>query len=120
MWINNKGIVMEKGLELFNASVLQLPGIHNLQNLLMVTAAARKVGLSAKSIERSLRSFKGIPHRLEKIGNINGMDVITPISYQIKVKFFRSDKIKRVLMKDFDYLLSRCPGMIAIFIVIWL
>ena len=74
-WINEAGMILEKGKTLFNASALDIPGDHNKQNLLMVTAAAREVGLTGMSIEQSLKSFRGVPHRLEKLGNLFGMHI---------------------------------------------
>ena len=74
-WITSKGQVIEEGTELFNAKVLSIPGAHNLQNLLLVTAAAREIGLSAKSIENAIKSFKSIEHRLEKLSNISGIEI---------------------------------------------
>ncbi len=66
-WINDMGYIVEEGMELFNSSIIKIPGEHNIQNTLMATAAARKVGLSSDQIKSSIISFKGVPHRLEKI-----------------------------------------------------
>ncbi len=74
-WIDAEGLVREPQGALFAASALAMPGQHNLQNLLMVTAAARQTGLPAKAIEASLRSFPGVPHRLEQLGHIQQMSV---------------------------------------------
>ncbi len=74
-WINEQGLLMEKGHKLFNASALSIPGDHNRQNLLMVTAAARKIGLSPEAIESAIKSFKGVPHRLEVIGSFEGTKI---------------------------------------------
>ena len=75
LWIDTEGLVREQQGALFNASALAMPGQHNLQNLLLVTAAARKAGLTAHSIEASLRSFPGVPHRLELLGQVKKMSV---------------------------------------------
>ena len=74
-WINTKGIIMEKENELFNSSILSIPGDHNIQNLLMAIAAARITGLTSKDIEKSLTSFSGVPHRIEIIKEFNGMKI---------------------------------------------
>ncbi|WP_320667067.1 UDP-N-acetylmuramoyl-L-alanine--D-glutamate ligase [Prochlorococcus sp. MIT 1307] len=74
-WINDKGMIIEKGKELFHSSVLNMPGIHNLQNLLIVTAAARQTGLSASNIKKSISTFTGVPHRLEKLGCLHGLNI---------------------------------------------
>ena len=79
-WISQEGIVCEGDKKLFHSSIIKVPGSHNLQNLLMVTAAARKIGLSSDQIETGLSDFKGVPHRLEYLGKIND------------IKFFNDSK----------------------------
>ncbi len=74
-WINNKGIIMEQQKELFHSSCLTIPGKHNLQNLLFVIAASRKIGLSGSAIGNCLKAFKGVPHRLEKLGMIDKITI---------------------------------------------
>ncbi len=76
IWISPKGKIIEKNNELFDCSALKIRGEHNIQNLLLVTAAARIIGLSAKEIERAIISFKGLPHRLEKVGEIRKIEII--------------------------------------------
>ena len=67
-WIDQKGYIFEDHKRLFHSSILSIPGNHNLQNLLLVIAVAREIGLNHSSIATSLNSFKGIPHRLENLG----------------------------------------------------
>ena len=69
-WIDQKGYIIEEQKQLFHSSVLKIPGKHNLQNLLLVTAAAREIGVDPSSIARSINSFKSIPHRLEYLGKV--------------------------------------------------
>ncbi len=73
-WIDQKGYVFEDQIQLFHTSTLKIPGKHNLQNLLLVTAAAREIGLNPKAIAKSINSFKAIPHRLEYLGKIDKID----------------------------------------------
>ena len=75
LWINGKGWVCDRSQPLFPAEALAMPGAHNRQNLLLVTAAARQIGLSPASIEAGLRSFPGVPHRLEPLGRIRNAQV---------------------------------------------
>ena len=75
-WINKEGIIVEGDKELFDSSILDMPGDHNLQNLLLATAAAREIGVSPERIKESILSFKGLPHRLENITEINGIKII--------------------------------------------
>ena len=73
-WINKEGYIIEGQKKLFNTSILKIPGQHNLQNLLLVTAAAIEIGIDYKSIAKSINSFKSIPHRIEYIGNANNLN----------------------------------------------
>jgi UDP-N-acetylmuramoylalanine--D-glutamate ligase len=45
-----------------------LRGQHNAQNAACASAAAFALGLSSAAIETGLRSFPGLPHRMEEIG----------------------------------------------------
>jgi len=74
-WLDKRGMVIEKGVELFHSSELKVPGKHNIQNLLLATAAAREAGVTGEKIKRSINSFSGVPHRLEKLGHINELSV---------------------------------------------
>ncbi len=74
-WIDKKGFIFENQRQLFHTSILKIPGKHNLQNLLLVTAAAREIGLDHSSIAQSINSFKSIPHRLEYLGQIDKVNI---------------------------------------------
>jgi UDP-N-acetylmuramoylalanine--D-glutamate ligase len=52
-----------------------MPGAHNRQNLLLVTAAAIQIGLNAEQIAQGFRSFPGVPHRLERLGSTASANV---------------------------------------------
>ncbi len=72
-WIDQNGYIIEDQKRLFHSSILKIPGKHNLQNLLLVTAAARVIGLDHSSIAKSINSFKSIPHRLEYLGKVKDL-----------------------------------------------
>lgn len=61
------------GLPLIEASELALAGEHNLRNAMAVTAAAHSAGLPRESIAEGLRSFPGVPHRLENVAELDGV-----------------------------------------------
>ena len=67
-WVDQKGYIFEDQKQLFHNSILKIPGKHNLQNLLLVTAAAREIGIDYSLIAKSISSFEAIPHRLEYLG----------------------------------------------------
>ncbi len=50
-----------------------LPGAHNHQNACAAWAALRALGLGPKAIEAGMRSFPGLPHRLELVGEAKGV-----------------------------------------------
>lgn len=59
-----------------NAADLLLAGNHNVQNALAAIAAAKIMGVSTEIIARALSSFKGIKHRIEKVGVVDGVQYI--------------------------------------------
>ncbi len=67
-WVNKEGYIFEDELKLFHSSILKIPGEHNLQNLLLATAAARVIGIEYKLIAKSINTFAPIAHRLEYLG----------------------------------------------------
>ena len=75
LWIDEKGMVCRHEGPLFPANAIGMPGQHNQQNMLMVAAAALEAGVSPELIEAGLRSFSGVPHRLEALGMTQGMNI---------------------------------------------
>jgi UDP-N-acetylmuramoylalanine--D-glutamate ligase len=51
----------------------RIPGDHNRENAAAATAAARAVGIDDDAIGRALRSFPGVPHRLELVREVRGV-----------------------------------------------
>lgn len=51
-------------------------GIHNLENASAAILAALAAGGTTDGINSALKDFKGLPHRLEKVATINGVDFI--------------------------------------------
>ncbi|HEY3206181.1 MAG TPA: UDP-N-acetylmuramoyl-L-alanine--D-glutamate ligase [Gaiellaceae bacterium] len=50
-----------------------LRGAHNRENAAAATAAARAAGADDEEIARGLREFRGVPHRLELVGERRGV-----------------------------------------------
>ena len=59
---------------LFLLDETRLKGGHNLQNILAAATMAHAFGLTSKAIRDAIINFTPISHRLEWIGNINGVD----------------------------------------------
>ena len=51
----------------------RMRGRHNRENAAAATAAARAIGVGDEAIADALRSFAGVPHRLELVGQRNGV-----------------------------------------------
>ena len=50
-----------------------IPGAHNRENAAAATAAARAIGADDETIAEALRTFPGVPHRLELVAEIDGV-----------------------------------------------
>ena len=71
------GVLLKKQkLRLFGLNIYILKGNHNIQNLLLAIAAARKIGLSSSSIKHSIISYVPLPHRLETIYKDKDIEII--------------------------------------------
>lgn len=71
-----EGMVTALSGPLFSADILPLPGQHNRINMLLATAAVLETGLEPGQIAAGLRSFPGVPHRLETIARHQGVTYI--------------------------------------------
>ncbi|MDD7348171.1 MAG: UDP-N-acetylmuramoyl-L-alanine--D-glutamate ligase [Clostridiales bacterium] len=52
---------------------INLVGSHNLENVLAAVATCFFAGIKIKDIEKAIREFRGVPHRLEPVANIDGV-----------------------------------------------
>jgi UDP-N-acetylmuramoylalanine--D-glutamate ligase len=52
---------------------MPLPGRHNMENALAAAAVGRIAGLSDEAINNAIRTFKGVEHRLELVGEWAGV-----------------------------------------------
>jgi UDP-N-acetylmuramoylalanine--D-glutamate ligase len=55
------------------AAEIRLRGPHNFENALAATAVALADGVPAEAVAGALRSFAGVPHRLEEVGTVGGV-----------------------------------------------
>jgi UDP-N-acetylmuramoylalanine--D-glutamate ligase len=51
----------------------RIPGAHNRENAAAATAAARAAGVADEAIAEALRTFAGVPHRLELVRELHGV-----------------------------------------------
>ena len=55
------------------AEEIRLRGAHNLENAMAASAAAMAAGVPQEAVAAALRSFPGVPHRLEEVGSVGGV-----------------------------------------------
>jgi UDP-N-acetylmuramoylalanine--D-glutamate ligase len=70
------GWIQIQGKPILPTSEVQLPGQHNLQNVLLAVAAAQAKGIDPAVIRTAIRNFKGVPHRLETVVQVEGVTFI--------------------------------------------
>jgi UDP-N-acetylmuramoylalanine--D-glutamate ligase len=51
----------------------RIRGAHNRENAAAATLAARAAGVDDEQIAEALRTFPGVPHRLEEVGEVDGV-----------------------------------------------
>src|SRR5438034_4908196 len=51
-------------------------GVHNREHAAAATAAARAAGIPDERIAEALRTFPGVPHRLERVRELNGVSYV--------------------------------------------
>jgi UDP-N-acetylmuramoylalanine--D-glutamate ligase len=51
----------------------RIRGAHNRENAAAATAAARALGVPDETIAEALKTFPGVPHRLEPVGEVGGV-----------------------------------------------
>ncbi|MFH1039307.1 MAG: UDP-N-acetylmuramoyl-L-alanine--D-glutamate ligase [PVC group bacterium] len=105
-WGGREGMVREEGGSIWlvrpagrericKESEILLRGPHNRENVMAAAAAAVLAGLPAGEVGAAVRSFRGLPHRLEYVADIAG------------VRFYNDSKVTnpgavRAALKSFD------------------
>ena len=99
----------EKILEVKDMS---LGGVHNIYNALACVAAAKLLGVDGATIAEAICNFKGIKHRIEVVGKVNGVTYVDDskgTNVDATVKAVQSMREATVLLlggkdKGYDYL----------------
>lgn len=66
--------LVEGGKELISLHDLKIAGLHNAANALAAVALCRGIGIDYAPIIQTLYNFKGLPHRVEWVANIDDVD----------------------------------------------
>ncbi|MBL0121419.1 MAG: UDP-N-acetylmuramoyl-L-alanine--D-glutamate ligase [Betaproteobacteria bacterium] len=67
------GWLVEGKNRLLSLNDMPVAGLHNVANALAAFALCRAIGCEAEMLATGLREFKGLPHRVENVGVINGV-----------------------------------------------
>ena len=65
--------LMQGGQKIMRADELQVSGLHNVANALAALALCRALDIPLPPLVDALRAFKGLPHRVEKVVEVNGV-----------------------------------------------
>lgn len=57
-----------------SSDVMQIPGIHNIENACAAISAVLYLGIPEDAIADGLRNFKGLPHRIEFVRTVHGVE----------------------------------------------
>lgn len=78
-WINEKNELVVMNLNspfVMDEELLALSGMHNRHNAMATAIAAKAMDIKNEAIREALQDFKNVPHRLEKIARVKGVDYI--------------------------------------------
>ena len=75
VYLENGSIVFDLGekIQLCHVEELQLLGIHNYENVMAAAAMAFSYGIPIESIQKTVKKFKGVEHRIEFVAEKNGV-----------------------------------------------
>jgi UDP-N-acetylmuramoylalanine--D-glutamate ligase len=66
--------VNKEDIEVFTLETIELRGEHNLLNVLAACSIAAAAGISLSAMTAGVRGFRGVPHRLEFVRRVHGVD----------------------------------------------
>ncbi|MDB5715773.1 MAG: UDP-N-acetylmuramoyl-L-alanine--D-glutamate ligase [Sphingomonadales bacterium] len=72
-WRSSDITKIKKGSDLDQSRFLTLQGPHNAQNIKAAISICKALGVDAAAIESGLRTYPGLPHRMERLREINGV-----------------------------------------------
>lgn len=71
-YVKNQSVYLGED-KICSLSDIKLRGLHNLDNIAAAVLAARASGVSIDVIRRTVKSFKGLEHRLETVRKVGGV-----------------------------------------------
>ncbi|MCL6268057.1 UDP-N-acetylmuramoyl-L-alanine--D-glutamate ligase [Flagellimonas myxillae] len=90
--------VEHKTLEM-STDILALEGQHNVKNTMAAGLAALLVNVRKETIRKSIQSFQGVPHRLEKVLKINHVEYVNDSkATNVNATYYALDGIKKPIV----------------------
>lgn len=86
----------EQRTSLFSERDVLLQGRHNLENVLAASTASLIAGCEIDAIRKTVKEFSGVPHRLELIGEIDGVSFVNnsmctnPVAFKRTIESFKT------------------------------
>lgn len=116
-----------KEYQVIDKKDLKILGEHNVENALAATAIAWSSGISLEHIRTGLENFKGVEHRMEVCGVINGITFINDskgTNPDASIKAVEAVKDPIILLaggmdkgSDFEELIDHFPGRVKLLIL---
>lgn len=77
-FVRDGWVILKDGPErkIIKVADIRLPGLHNRDNVMAAALVGHLCGVSPGSMRKSIRSFKGLEHRLEKVLTLRGVEFI--------------------------------------------
>jgi UDP-N-acetylmuramoylalanine--D-glutamate ligase len=70
----SNGTLVQGAKPFLDIDGLRIHGAHNVSNALAASALAFSMGISLEAIAEGLRTFRGLPHRVQRIATLNGVE----------------------------------------------
>ena len=88
------GTLRFEGSEFLASEEIRLRGAHNLDNAMAAAATALARGIAPEAVRAALRTFRGVPHRLEEVAErdgvlfVNDSKATNPASARVGIEAF--------------------------------
>jgi UDP-N-acetylmuramoylalanine--D-glutamate ligase len=74
--VHRDGTLFWRGDAVIRADEIRLRGPHNRENAMAAAAVCLARGIDREAVADALRTFAGVPHRLEEIATVNGVTYV--------------------------------------------
>lgn len=98
----------------YDFSQTRLKGSHNIKNISMAFTVAEKLNLNLDKCFEAIKTFKGVPYRLEEVGSVNGIKFVndsasTTVAATLSAIQAYQDETPILIIGGFDKQLDYAP-----------